>query len=131
MLHVSTPRYSININKPPLHLLGSLDGGQTNLYDAIYGGPALSLTDSSVSQSNYGDWSPESGAWDLLSNGYGGTGDIDFSATGSGVARSVLSEESMSSAEELADYVNASHGLMGMQSRDSYLLEGLDGTLGL
>ncbi|EPE29488.1 hypothetical protein GLAREA_00648 [Glarea lozoyensis ATCC 20868] len=112
-------------------LLGSLDGGQTNLYDAIYGGPALSLTDSSISQSNYGDWSPESGAWDLLSNGYGGTGDIDFSAAGSGVARSVLSEESMSSAEELADYVNASQGLMGMQPRESYLLEGLDGSLGL
>jgi hypothetical protein len=112
-------------------LLGSLDGGQTNLYDAIYGGPALSLTESSVSQSNYGDWSPESGAWDMSSMGMGDMG--DFQGAGSGVARSVLSfsEESLSSGEEIGEYVSANHGLMGIGTRDSYLLDGLDGTLGL
>jgi len=112
-------------------LLGSLDGGQANLYDAIYGGPALSLTESSVSQSNYGDWSPESGAWDMSSMGMG---DIaDFHGAGNGVARSVLSfsEESLSSGEEVGEYVNANQGLLGLQSRESYLLDGLDGALGL
>jgi hypothetical protein len=112
-------------------LLGSLDGGQTNLYDAIYGGPALSLTESSVSQSNYGDWSPDSGAWDMSSMGMGDMG--DFHGQGSGIARSVLSysEESLSSVEDIGDYSNPNHGLMGIQSRESYLLGELDGSLGL
>jgi len=113
-------------------LLGSLDGGQTNLYDAIYGGPALSLTDNS--SSNYGDWSPES-QWDMTSftmNDFG---------SAPGAARSVLSfsEESLSSGEDLSasdlglggrplDYRQA---LLPGSGPDGYLLEGLDATFGL
>lgn len=113
-------------------LLGSLDGGQTNLYDAIYGGPALSLTDNA--SSNYGDWSPES-QWDMTSftmNDFG---------SAPGAARSVLSfsEESLSSGEDLSasdlglggrplDYRQA---LLPGSGSDGYLLEGLDATFGL
>jgi hypothetical protein len=113
-------------------LLGSLDGGQTNLYDAIYGGPALSLTDNS--SSNYGDWSPDS-QWDMTSftmNDFG---------SGPGAARSVLSfsEDSLSSGEDHPvndlglggrplDYRQA---LLPGTGSDSYLLEGLDATFGL
>lgn len=115
-------------------LLGSLDGGQTNLYDAIYGGPALSLTDNATS--NYGDWSPDS-QWDMTSLTMN-----DFGNEAPGAARSVLSfsEESLSSGEDLStselslgggrqDY---GHHLMGSGTAgDGYLLEGLDATFGL
>jgi hypothetical protein len=112
-------------------LLGSLDGGQTNLYDAIYGGPALSLSDNSTS--NYGDWSPDSQQWDMASLNMN-----EF--TSAPAARSVLSfsEESLSSGEDLStsdlglgrqDY---GHFIPGsLSSSDSYLLEGLDATFGL
>ncbi|KAH6683036.1 fungal-specific transcription factor domain-containing protein [Halenospora varia] len=113
-------------------LLGSLDGGQTNLYDAIYGGPALSIAD--TAHSNYGDWSPDS-AWDmtLTMNEFGNAPQ----------ARSVLSfsEESLSSGEELsASELSMSsrqqdyrHTMMtGSVSNDnSYLLDNLDGAFGL
>lgn len=111
-------------------LLGSLDGGQTNLYDAIYGGPALNLPE--TAQSNYGDWSPES-QWDMTSLTMN-----DF-ANAPGAARSVLSfsEESLSSGEELS---TSELGMGGrcqdygrplMSTGDGYLLEGLDATFGL
>lgn len=115
-------------------LLGSLDGGQSNLYDAIYGGPALSLTDTTTS--NYGDWSPDSG-WDMTSMTMN-----DFSGA-PGPARSVLSlsEESLSSGEDLSTsdlgmgstQQDFRHTLMpgSVSSRDSYLLENLEGTFGL
>ncbi|KAB5539535.1 fungal-specific transcription factor domain-containing protein [Coniochaeta sp. 2T2.1] len=72
-------------------LVGSLDGGQLNLYDAIYGGgvpmcePPLSAT----------SWSPE--AWDLSHFNLG-----DYQS-GVHTAQSVLSlsEESLSSADDL------------------------------
>lgn len=109
-------------------LLGSLDGGQSNLYDAIYGGPPLSLTD--ATPSNYGDWSPDS-TWDMTLN-------INDFSGGTGVARSVLSfsEESLSSGEDMS-----TSDLGGMSGQDfsrgfatgdgGYLLEGLDATFGL
>jgi hypothetical protein len=115
-------------------LLGSLDGGQTNLYDAIYGGPALSLTD--TTSSNYDSWSPDSG-WDMSSLTMN-----DFT-NAPGAARSVLSisEESLSSGEDLS---TSELGLAGMphdfrhsmlssgtSNGDGYLFDGLDGTFGL
>lgn len=116
-------------------LLGSLDGGQTNLYDAIYGGPALSLSDNTTA-SSYGAWSPDS-QWDIASLGMG-----DFtSAPSQGGPRSVLSfsEESLSSGEEmstselggrLGDYGSSLlPGSVG--SADGYLLDGLENTFGL
>ncbi|KUJ18402.1 fungal-specific transcription factor domain-containing protein [Mollisia scopiformis] len=111
-------------------LLGSLDGGQTNLYDAIYGGPALSLSDNSTS--NYGDWSPDS-QWDMTSLTMN-----DF--TSAPAARSVLSfsEESLSSGEDLSTSdlglgrQDHNHLIPGsVFSGDGYLLEGLDATFGL
>lgn len=115
-------------------LLGSLDGGQTNLYDAIYGGPALSLTE--TAQSNYGDsgWSPDS-AWDMTLSMN------DFSSA-PGPARSVLSfsEESLSSEDlsasemGLGRHLDYGHqGLMAhsVSSRDGYLVDHLDGAFGL
>lgn len=114
-------------------LLGSLDSGQTNLYDAIYGGPALSLTE--TNSSTYSDWSPDS-AWDmsLTMNEYGNAPQA---------ARSVLSfsEESLSSGEDLsASEVSMGsrgqeyrHGIMtgSVGNGENYLLESLDGTFGL
>ncbi|KAF4637569.1 hypothetical protein G7Y89_g513 [Cudoniella acicularis] len=113
-------------------LLGSLDGGQTNLYDAIYGGPALSIAD--TAQSNYGDWSPDS-AWDM-------TLTMNDFTNNPQAARSVLSfsEESLSSGEDLSaselggmgrqhDY---RHSLMtGSVNGDGYLLDNLDGAFSL
>ena len=78
-------------------MLGSMDGGLNNVYDAIYGGgagfgnePATSVT------TNGSDWSPDS--WDLSSFNIGELG------SNSGAAQSVLSmsDESLSSGEEVA-----------------------------
>ena len=117
-------------------LLGSLDGGQTNLYDAIYGGPALSLTD--TTSSNYGDWSPQS-PWDMTSLTM-----TDFTTH---QARSLLSfsDESLSSGEEPSasepgsggrqDYRHSrlpgSASASASTSADGYFLEGLDATFRL
>jgi len=114
-------------------LLGSFD--DRHLYDAIYGGgptPAVAVADSS----NYGTWSPES--WDYASVG------MDNFNNNAATANSVLSfsEESLSS----DDLSGSDLGLTGshldykrqvlsgtVSSNDgySYLLEGLDNSLGL
>ncbi|TPX10762.1 uncharacterized protein E0L32_008331 [Thyridium curvatum] len=77
-------------------LLGSLDGGQLNVYDAMYGGPALALAETPVSANSLsGGWSPD--AWDLSGFNLG-----DFGSTPA-APQSVLSlsDESLSSGEEL------------------------------
>jgi len=85
-------------------LLGSLDGGQLNVYDAIYGGPSLALAETPVSTTptsttattaSTAAWSPES--WDLSSFNLG-----DFNS-GSGSSHSVvsMSEDGLSSSEDL------------------------------
>jgi len=109
-------------------LLGSLDGGQTNLYDAIYGGPALSVIDTkntATSQSSFEEWSPD--PWDMGSMNF-----HDFSAVPA-PAQSVLSfsEESLSSGEELSA---SDLGLSGrstilsgsMPTGSGYLLQGFE-----
>jgi hypothetical protein len=114
-------------------LLGSIDGGQTNIYDAMYGGPPLSLTTTSHTSSSYEDWSP--GSWDMASLNM-----HDFS--GSAPPQSVLSfsEESTSSGDDLsASDLSRSRGQDFNQAflpsaivgSDSYLLDGLDATFGL
>lgn len=72
-------------------LVSSLDGGQLNLYDAIYGG-GIPMNDTPLSATT--SWSPD--AWDLSHFNLG-----DFQSAQS--AQSVLSfsEESLSSAEDL------------------------------
>lgn len=117
-------------------LLGQMDGGQLNVYDAIYGGPALTLTETPASaSSNYGGWSPDS--IDLSSFNLG-----DFGSNPA-PAQSVLSfsDESLSSGEEIApselglsvsslDYRN---GLLptSCTTTEGFILDGLDGNFGL
>ncbi|KAI8963771.1 fungal-specific transcription factor domain-containing protein [Daldinia sp. FL1419] len=76
-------------------LLGAMDGGQINVYDAIYGGPALSLTETPTSAATMGEWSPES--WDLSSF------NINELTTNPGAPQSVLSisDDSLSSGDDL------------------------------
>lgn len=109
-------------------LLGSLDGGQTNLYDAIYGGPALSLSERTGS-SYGGEWSPDS-RWDMS-----GLAMSEFTSA-PGAPRSVLSfsEESLSSGEDLStsDLGRDGFGAAGMlHGNGEYLIDGLENTFGL
>ncbi|KAL2687373.1 Transcriptional activator protein acu-15 [[Neocosmospora] mangrovei] len=75
-------------------LLGSLDGGMNNVYDAIYGGQGL-VNEASIAVSNCGDWPPDN--WDL-----GGFSISDF-GNNPQPPQSVLSmsDESLSSGEEV------------------------------
>jgi hypothetical protein len=81
-------------------LLGSLDGGLNNVYDAIYGGRGFPTAESVPPQSaavavaeatTTADWSPD--AWDLSTFSIGG----DFAA-----APQSLSGDSLSSGEDIA-----------------------------
>ncbi len=122
-------------------LLGSIDGGQINVYDAIYGGPALSLADTiptpttAPAGANGSGWSPDS--WDLSGFSLG-----DFGTNGSATAQSVLSlsEDSLSSGEELTELTDLTQSEMGLSggsiddgnlnecgTEGGYLLEGLEG----
>ncbi|KAI1443432.1 fungal-specific transcription factor domain-containing protein [Annulohypoxylon stygium] len=118
-------------------LLGAMDGGQINVYDAIYGGPALSITETpTTTATTLGEWSPDS--WDLSNFNIG-----DLSANPA-APQSVLSisDDSLSSADDLnsndmylrmgsEDYQS---GLMAppRPSHDGNLvLEGLELNLGI
>ncbi|KAK5657347.1 hypothetical protein OQA88_3412 [Cercophora sp. LCS_1] len=118
-------------------LLGSVENGQLNLYDAIYGGPnPLDMPVSAVSAAPTAAaaWgSPES--WDLSGFNLG-----DF-GPGSAATHSVLSlsEDSLSSGDDLApseiglsvgslDYGNAMLPVTaGCGATDGYILDGLEG----
>ncbi|KAF5001688.1 hypothetical protein FGRMN_855 [Fusarium graminum] len=75
-------------------LLGSLDGGMNNVYDAIYGGQGLA-NETAIAVSNCGDWPPDN--WDL-----GGFSVTEF-GNNPQPPQSVLSmsDESLSSGEEV------------------------------
>ncbi|KAM0341795.1 hypothetical protein ACHAPQ_000345 [Fusarium lateritium] len=75
-------------------LLGSLDGGMNNVYDAIYGGQGL-VNETAIAVSNCGDWPPDN--WDL-----GGFSINEFGSNPQ-PPQSVLSmsDESLSSGEEV------------------------------
>ncbi|KAI1380809.1 fungal-specific transcription factor domain-containing protein [Hypoxylon crocopeplum] len=118
-------------------LLGAMDGGQINVYDAIYGGPALSLTETPTSAATtLGEWSPDS--WDLSSFNIG-----DLNAN-PGPPQSVLSisDDSLSSGDD----VTSSDMYLRMGSEDyqsglmppprtshdgNLILEGLELNLGI
>ncbi|KAJ2893934.1 putative transcriptional activator protein acu-15 protein [Zalerion maritima] len=119
-------------------LLGSLDGGSLNVYDAIYGGPQISLDNPQSATSSgpaYSPWSPDS--WDLTNFNIG-----DFGGTPA-PPQSVLSvsDESLSSGgeerapSELGLSVNSidyrNNGMIPPGSNDGFLLDGLDGNFGL
>lgn len=103
-------------------LLGQIDGGQANLYDAIYGGPQVTL-DTPVTSAVEGSWSPDA---------------IDLSAFNLGdFGGSSLSEESLSSvsggddiALEFRDF-SVGHG--AMMGGDGFIVDGMqrDGSFGL
>jgi hypothetical protein len=113
-----------------------LDNGQLNLYDAIYGGPRIPLTEAPVANTN---WSPD--PWDLTNFNMG-----DFAANHHASAQSVLSlsDESLSSGEEMAssemglsvsslDYTNTlvPPGTAARATPDGFPLDGLDDGFGL
>lgn len=95
-------------------LLGTMDNGYNNVYDAIYGGPGF-INEASVPahhqqqhhHHNGNDWSPDS--WDLSNFSIGefagvNTAGSSTSATGPAAPQSVLSlsDESLSSGEDVA-----------------------------
>lgn len=77
-------------------LLGQMDGGLNNVYDAIYGGGQPYLGDADVSAVQRNEWSPDT--WDLSSFKIG---DL---RPGPAAPQSVLSmsDESLSSGEDIA-----------------------------
>ncbi|KAI1199736.1 fungal-specific transcription factor domain-containing protein [Nemania serpens] len=78
-------------------LLGAMDGGQINVYDAMYGGPAISLETPTSAATHYTEWAAD--PWDL--SGFH-IGDLDLGHTSAGGPQSVLSlsDDSLSSAAE-------------------------------
>ncbi|KAL5868956.1 DNA-binding transcription factor cat8 [Pyricularia oryzae] len=121
-------------------LLGSMDGGQVNVYDAIYGGPGLAsfTATETPAPATSGGWSPDS--WDLSGITIGGTNGGEFDVSSAPVAQSVLSisDESLSSAGEELDITGldfghhhhmASTSMTG--TSDGLMMEPLNGRFGL
>jgi hypothetical protein len=109
-------------------LLGSIEGGQLNVYDAIYGGPGLALAEtptSATTNHTATTWSPDS--WDLSQfnlSEYGPGADV-----GAGSSHS-LSEDSLSSSDDLVSVESAMDyrgGMMPVTTADGFVLDGLDG----
>ncbi|KAI1303283.1 fungal-specific transcription factor domain-containing protein [Xylaria venustula] len=116
-------------------LLGAMDGGQINVYDAIYGGPALSLETPTSAATNYTEWTPD--PWDLSTFNIR---DLDLSTNPPQSVLS-LSDESLSSGEDLSNndlYLNMNgedykSGLIPHKNSNEGLsvLDGLDMGIGL
>ncbi len=125
-------------------LLGSLDSGQLNVYDAIYGGPGLALAEqsqqhqaqqqqqqqstptsvSAAAAAAAAAWSPDS--WDLTGFNLGDFG----SGTGSEHSVVSLSEDGLSSGDELVgsvgsglEYAGGLHLSVGAGG-EGYVLDG-------
>ncbi|KAH7357825.1 transcriptional activator protein acu-15 [Plectosphaerella cucumerina] len=95
-------------------LLGSMDGGLNNVYDAIYGGPAISLNETPTPTA-MGGWSPES--WDLTNFNIG-----DFGTNVPAPSALSVSEESLSSGgEELPVPSDLSLSTTGIDYRNAIL----------
>lgn len=106
-------------------LLGTMDGGINNVYDAIYGGSSL-VNEPMAGNTNCSEWSPDS--WDLSSFSIG-----EFRAVTEG-PQSVLSisDESLSSGEEVApSELGLSVGSADYQKHlggaEAYVLDGIEG----
>lgn len=104
-------------------LLGQIDGGQANLYDAIYGGPQVTLETPVPSSVSDGNWTPD--ALDLSTFNLG-----DFGGGGGGGGEG-LSEESLSSVsggDDLSnlDFREFAVGHQGaMMGGDGFVLDGM------
>lgn len=126
-------------------LLGSLDSGSANIFDAVYGGsvPGMPPTVSgggngggqhtgSLSSPDYGDWDLSPETWDMTALSMG---DCDASATTQSVLS--LSEESLSSGDDLdfggpgalGEYKQSL--LQGGLNGEGFYVDGLDGNFGL
>lgn len=120
-------------------LLGSIEGGHLNVYDAIYGGPGLSLADAAnapvsatPTTTTTEAWSPDS--WDLTSFNLG---DFGSAATTTGSSHSVvsLSEDGLSSSDDMVSVSSAAaagvdfRNSLGMPvtTTDGFVLDGFDG----
>jgi len=131
-------------------LLGSIEGGQLNVYDAIYGGPGLAMAEtanththahahahtpvSAATTATNATWSPDS--WDLTGFNLGDFG----SATGSSHSVVSLSEDGLSSSDDLVSVGSAGAGGvdyrggglgMSVTTADGFVLDGLDGAFAL
>jgi hypothetical protein len=116
-------------------LLGALDGGQINLYDAIYGGPAVSLETPTAVSPDYTDWPPNS--WNLTGFNLGDPN------SNPAAPQSVfsLSDDSLSSGEELGpsdvyfnmneDFRNSMMHANRQTTDGSLVSDGLDLNLGI
>lgn len=112
-------------------MLGSLDNGVNNVYDAIYGGPGFTYETAVSAQAYSSSWSPDSvdlSAFNL--------GELD-ACTGPPQSVHSLSDESLSSGEEAApsemgiavsnlDYQNPALAI-NCGSGDGFIFEGLEG----
>ncbi|KAI9870747.1 MAG: hypothetical protein M1830_003853 [Pleopsidium flavum] len=102
-------------------LLGSLDSGQSNIYDGIYGGPSPDMLSNNTSPLDGGHlgWSPE--VWG---------GDTNPEPRQSGLS---ISEESLTSGEDFSscDLGRQEYRGILMPHIDGFGLEGLDGNFGL
>lgn len=127
-------------------LLGSLDSGNSNIFDAVYGAsvPGMPVSVShgganvgghhaeSLSSSGYGDWDLSPETWDMTALSMG---DCDVPATTQSVLS--ISEESLSSGDDLdfggpgvlGDYKHSL--LQGGLNGDGFYVDGLDGNFGL
>jgi hypothetical protein len=120
--------------------LGSIEGGQLNVYDAIYGGPGLALAENqtqtqtpvsaTTATTNNPTWSPDS--WDLTGFNLG-----DFASAGGGTESShsvvSLSEDGLSSSDDLVSVgsMDFRGGMMPVTTADGFVLDGLEGAFSL
>lgn len=114
-------------------LLGSIEGGQHNVYDAIYGGPGMALAETPVSATTTTSAAWSSDAWDLTGFNLGG-GDFGPATGGSSHSVISLSEDGLSSSDDLVsvgslDFRNPL--LPVAATADGFVLDGLDGAFGL
>ncbi|KAJ9156223.1 Fungal specific transcription factor domain-containing protein [Pleurostoma richardsiae] len=114
-------------------LLGQMEGGQLNVYDAIYGGPALSMTESTPAASAASNFGGSTAGWSPDSLDLSGFNLGDFGGNPA-PPQSVLSfsDESLSSGEEISpSELGLSVNGMGEYRTPGFLLDGLDGNFGL
>ncbi len=107
-------------------LLGSMEGGMDNVYNAIYGGATLVNEPALAGKAS--EWSPDS--WDLSSFSLG-----DFTASDAPQSVLSMSDESLSSGEEVSPPAIAPMGgsyqkqMQQAASGESFNMDTLDGYL--
>ncbi|EGX95866.1 C6 transcription factor FacB [Cordyceps militaris CM01] len=108
-------------------LLGSMEGGLDNVYNAIYGGATTLVSEPVLATGKASEWSPDS--WDLSSFSLG-----DFTASEAPQSVLSLSDESLSSGEEVSPPAMGQLGggyqkQMHAAGGEAFNMDGLDGYL--